>query len=79
MSPGIKIIASSGLIEKQINVDNAETAVNAFIEKPYTAERLMSVVSSIVKGTEIVSSDRDENNGYSITTNKKASIDSSML
>jgi PAS domain S-box-containing protein len=60
MSPGIKIIASSGLIEKQINMDNAETAVNAFIEKPYTAEKLMSVVSSIVKGTEIVPSARNE-------------------
>ncbi|MFA5834118.1 MAG: PAS domain S-box protein [Bacteroidota bacterium] len=50
MNPDIKIIASSGLIDKPKSVEGDKNAVNGFIDKPYTAEKLMTMVSSVIKG-----------------------------
>lgn len=46
ISPTVKIIASSGLIDKP-NVE-----VNSFLEKPYTAESLLSVVRKVLTQLE---------------------------
>ncbi|MFA5834652.1 MAG: PAS domain S-box protein [Bacteroidota bacterium] len=50
MDPNIKIIASSGLIDKTKISSGEKISVNAFIDKPYTAEKLLSLVASVIKG-----------------------------
>jgi two-component system cell cycle sensor histidine kinase/response regulator CckA len=50
MNPNVKIIASSGIIDILKMEESGENGVNGYVEKPYTAEKLMSMVSSVIKG-----------------------------
>jgi PAS domain S-box-containing protein len=47
INPSVKIIASSGLVESDEEKD-AKDAVDAFIAKPYAAEKLLEVVHSVL-------------------------------
>lgn len=51
INPGIKIIAVSGLAEKNKLAKIADTRVQAFLPKPYTAERLLKTIREVI-GTE---------------------------
>jgi two-component system, cell cycle sensor histidine kinase and response regulator CckA len=51
INPGIKIIAVSGLAEKDKLAKIADTRVQAFLPKPYTAERLLKTIREVI-GTE---------------------------
>jgi CheY-like chemotaxis protein len=51
INPGIKIIAVSGLAEKDKLAKIADARVQAFLPKPYTAERLLKTIREII-GTE---------------------------
>jgi PAS domain S-box-containing protein len=51
INPGIKIIAVSGLAEKNKLAKIADTRVQAFLPKPYTAERLLKTLRDVI-GTE---------------------------
>ncbi|VVB87963.1 Chemotaxis protein CheY [uncultured archaeon] len=48
INPGVKVIAVSGLTEKDklVKVDKAH--VDAFLTKPYTAEKLLNTVNDIL-------------------------------
>jgi CheY-like chemotaxis protein len=48
---GVKIIAVSGLAEKDKLAKIADTRVQAFLPKPYTAERLLKTIRDVI-GTE---------------------------
>jgi PAS domain S-box-containing protein len=48
---GVKIIAVSGLAEKDKLAKIADTRVQAFLPKPYTAERLLKTIREVI-GTE---------------------------
>ncbi|MFA6457207.1 MAG: PAS domain S-box protein [Bacteroidota bacterium] len=50
MNPQIKIIASSGLIDKAMTASGEKIPVNGFINKPYTAEKFMELVTSVLHG-----------------------------
>ncbi len=49
MDPNVKIIASSGLIDKPKISGSNQKAVNGFIDKPYTAEKLLRLISDVLK------------------------------
>jgi CheY-like chemotaxis protein len=48
MNPSIKIIASSGLAGKDDVVVEKGLAVDAFLVKPYNAEKLLETVHSVL-------------------------------
>jgi PAS domain S-box-containing protein len=49
LNPKVKIIASSGIVaEDHLNLEDA-AAPNAFLPKPYTAEKLLHVIQSVLK------------------------------
>lgn len=51
LNPDVKVIASSGIvIEDHLNLEDA-AAPNAFLPKPYTADKLLQVVHSALKGS----------------------------
>lgn len=50
INPDVKIIASSGLIEKP-KLSGEGQPVNGFIEKPYTADNLLSLISSVLNSS----------------------------
>jgi two-component system cell cycle sensor histidine kinase/response regulator CckA len=54
INPEIKIITVSGLVEKDKLAKIADTRVNAFLPKPYTAERLLKTIR------EVIGKDNDE-------------------
>ncbi|MDO8728216.1 MAG: response regulator [Candidatus Methanoperedens sp.] len=47
---GVKIIAVSGLVEKDRLAKIADTGVLAFLPKPYTAERLLKTIHEVLSG-----------------------------
>jgi CheY-like chemotaxis protein len=47
INPGIKIIAVSGLAEKD-KLKNVADNTNAFLPKPYTAERLLKTIHEVL-------------------------------
>ena len=49
IDPKVKIVASSGLIDKQKAMSGGDQPVNAYIDKPYTAETLMMTIAKIIK------------------------------
>jgi len=49
LSSNIKIIAVSGLAEKDKFTKVADTKVHAFLTKPYTAERLLKTIDEVIK------------------------------
>ncbi len=48
INPGVKIIAVSGLAEKDKLAKIADTRVHAFLPKPYTAERLLKTIREVI-------------------------------
>ncbi|MCK9409538.1 MAG: PAS domain S-box protein [Bacteriovoracaceae bacterium] len=50
IDPDVKIIASSGLIDKTKPSGEGKISANGFIDKPYTSEKLMNLVASVLKG-----------------------------
>ncbi|MCK5188378.1 MAG: response regulator, partial [Deltaproteobacteria bacterium] len=48
INPGLKIIAVSGLTENNKLANNA-SIVQAFLSKPYTAERLLKTIHDVLK------------------------------
>ncbi len=46
----VKIIAVSGLAEKDKRAKIADTGVHAFLPKPYTAERLLKTIHEVLSG-----------------------------
>ena len=48
INPGVRIIATRGLSEKDKLVKVAGTDINAFLPKPYTAEQLLKTVSDCI-------------------------------
>ncbi len=48
INPGVKIIAVSGLAEKDKLAKIADTRVHAFLSKPYTAERLLKTIREVI-------------------------------
>ncbi|MFA6469722.1 MAG: PAS domain S-box protein [Bacteroidota bacterium] len=49
INPKIKVIASSGLIDKTMTNIDEKIPVDAFIDKPYTAEKLMELVTAVLR------------------------------
>ncbi len=47
INPGVKIIAVSGLAEKE-KLKNVADITNAFLPKPYTAERLLKTINEVL-------------------------------
>jgi CheY-like chemotaxis protein len=52
LDPPVKIIASSGLREKDKSMEVSHTNVKAFLPKPYTAETLLTVLAEVLKRTK---------------------------
>ncbi len=49
LNPAVKIIASSGIItEDRLNIEEA-AAPNAFLPKPYTADKLLQTIHAVIK------------------------------
>jgi|GEM_PF-721727 len=48
MNPSVKIIASSGLTTNDHATRESDLAVNAFIAKPYTAEKLLKAIHQVL-------------------------------
>jgi CheY-like chemotaxis protein len=48
INPGLKIIAVSGLSEKDKLAEVDETRVHAFLTKPYTTEKLLNAIHDII-------------------------------
>ncbi len=48
-SPKVKIIAVSGLAEKDKLEKIVEAQVHAFLPKPYTAEKLLQIINEVLK------------------------------
>ena len=51
LDPDVKIIASSGLTENSKVLEAAHVGVKAFLTKPYTAEKLLTTLSELLKRT----------------------------
>lgn len=49
MDPRVRIIAASGLPAGQHSGDNGLSGVQAFLNKPYTAEKLLKVLAEVLK------------------------------
>jgi CheY-like chemotaxis protein len=49
MKPEIKIIAASGLMNAEQTSELQILSVNAFLSKPYTAEKLLITLASVLK------------------------------
>ncbi|MDL5502464.1 MAG: response regulator, partial [Candidatus Methanoperedens sp.] len=47
INPGVKIIAISGLAEKE-KLKNVADTTNAFLPKPYTAETLLKTINEVL-------------------------------
>lgn len=52
LNPDLKIIAASGLIEQQ-KADIEDLKTNAFLLKPFTAEKLLTTIAAVLNGEEI--------------------------
>jgi CheY-like chemotaxis protein len=50
IKPEVKIIAVSGLAEKDKLAKIADTGVHAFLPKPYNAERLLKTIHEVLSG-----------------------------
>jgi CheY-like chemotaxis protein len=50
INPGVKIIAVSGLAEKDKLAKIADIGVHAFLPKPYNAERLLKTIYEVLGG-----------------------------
>ena len=48
ISPELKIIAVSGLTEKDIIANVYETYIHAFLSKPYTTEKLLNTIYDVI-------------------------------
>jgi CheY-like chemotaxis protein len=49
INPEVRIIASSGLAESQKLDDDTSALVNAFILKPYSADKLLTKIAEIIR------------------------------
>jgi CheY-like chemotaxis protein len=49
LDPKVKIIATSGLKAEDKIADAAQMGVKTFLPKPYTAEKLLRVLASVLK------------------------------
>ncbi|MEY2407489.1 MAG: two-component system, cell cycle sensor histidine kinase and response regulator CckA [Verrucomicrobiota bacterium] len=49
LQPGLKVIAMSGLLNSQSMMENTGWAASAFLQKPFTAERLLEAVANAVR------------------------------
>jgi CheY-like chemotaxis protein len=49
LNPKVKIIAASGLAANEKAAEAASAGVNAFLAKPYSAEKLLTAVAEILK------------------------------
>ncbi|MFA6467657.1 MAG: PAS domain S-box protein [Bacteroidota bacterium] len=52
IKPSLKIIASSGLIDATKKLEGDKLKVDGYLEKPFTAEKLMNLISSVLKGNQ---------------------------
>lgn len=50
INPGVKIIAVSGLEQKDERSQSADIGVYAFLPKPYTAEKLLKIIHEVLCG-----------------------------
>lgn len=50
INPGARIIATSGLSEKDKLMKATGTSINAFLPKPYTAEQLLKIIHEVISG-----------------------------
>jgi PAS domain S-box-containing protein len=51
MNPSVSIIATSGIATNKDTALNAGRGVRAFIEKPYTAEKLLKILHDVITGS----------------------------
>jgi CheY-like chemotaxis protein len=50
INPGVKIIAVSGLEQKDERSQSADIGVYAFLPKPYTTEKLLKIIHEVLCG-----------------------------
>jgi CheY-like chemotaxis protein len=50
MDPAVKVIAISGMDAERMVVEASESAVKAFLKKPFTAEKLLRTLAEALKG-----------------------------
>lgn len=53
LDPTVNIIASSGLTDSGKNVELGETGISAFLLKPYTADKLLNTLATVVRGEAV--------------------------
>ncbi|MFA6455400.1 MAG: PAS domain S-box protein [Bacteroidota bacterium] len=52
IKPSLKIIATSGLIDASKKLEGDNLSIDGYIDKPFTAEKLLSLISSVLKGKQ---------------------------
>jgi DNA-binding NtrC family response regulator len=50
MNPSLKVIATSGVEWEERAAEVSDLGVTAFLQKPFTWERLLGVVAQVLKG-----------------------------
>ena len=50
LDPEVKIIATSGLKTNGKTAEAAQLGVNTFLQKPYTAEKLLKTLAMVLRG-----------------------------
>jgi PAS domain S-box-containing protein len=50
MDPAVKVIATSGMDAERMLAEASRAAVKAFLQKPFTADRLLRTVAEVLKG-----------------------------
>ena len=50
VDPKLKIIASSGLGDEDQQTESRKLGVDAFLHKPYSAEKLLRTVHAVLEG-----------------------------
>jgi CheY-like chemotaxis protein len=50
MNPAVKVIATSGMDEERMLAEASRAALEAFLQKPFTADRLLRTVAEVLKG-----------------------------
>ena len=50
LNPNLKIIAASGLMNTEQTTEIQTLNINAFLAKPYTAEKLLTSIAKILQG-----------------------------
>ena len=50
INPSVKVIATSGMDEERMLAEASRAAAKAFLQKPFTADRLLRTVAEVLKG-----------------------------